>query len=199
MTYVDPIDENELRALMADYGRAEVEHFRVEVDENLFDNRVARASDRRGEVVFAIELPSGILIHRKSFYGNGVFRLPSGGIDYGERVIDALRREIREETGLRSTDERLLGVQDCQLCLGERAVRFVSYVFHVRARGNPRIDPKERIVAVRVIPPAELADVAESLRHTPPPNDGWGRWRALAHDLAYRRLAGTDRPDEGRK
>lgn len=189
MAYTEPIDTAELQELLARYRDAGVEHIRVEIDEDLYYNRFMKAADRRGEVVFALDLPGGILVHRKAFYEDGLFRLPSGGIDYGEKVIDALHREVREETGLGCSEERLLGIQDCQLELEDHVVRFVSYIFHVYAHGELRLDPSESIVAVRLIAPAQLKDIAESLRHTPRPHAGWGRWRALAHDLAYRRLA----------
>lgn len=189
MAYLEPIEAVELRELMASYGQVDLEHIQVEIDEDLYYNRFMKATDRRGEVVFAIQMPDGILVHHKAFYGDGVFRLPSGGIDYGEKVVDALRREIWEETGLSCAGEQLLGIQDCQLGLVSHSVRFVSYIFHVHAQGDLYLDPKESIDAIRLVPPSELSDIAESLRRTPPPHEGWGRWRALAHDLVYRHLA----------
>ena len=188
MPYLDPVDERELEDVMAVYGEAEMEEIQVDVDRHLFQNRFLKSSDRRGEVVFAIQMPEGILVHHKSFYGDGVFRLLSGGVDYGEKVVDALRREIEEETSLTLSSGRLLGVQDCQLVYGSRSVRFVSYVFYVHAAGDLRPDPKENITEIRVVSMAELAAIAEDLRRTPPPHEGWGRWRALAHDLVYQRL-----------
>ena len=188
MSYLDPMDERELEDVMAVYGEAEVEEIEVGIDRDLFQNRLLKSSDRRGEVVFAIQMPEGILVHHKSFYGDGVFRLLSGGIDYGEKVVDALRREIEEETSLTLSSGRLLGVQDCQLVYGSRSVRFVSYVFYVHADGDLRPDPKENITEFRAVSLAELAAIAEDLRRTPPPHEGWGRWRALAHDLVYQRL-----------
>jgi ADP-ribose pyrophosphatase YjhB (NUDIX family) len=194
MAYSEPIEAAEYQELMASHGQPEFEQIRVEVDEELYQNRFMRRSDRRGEVVFAIQLPAGIMVQRKAFYGDGVFRLPGGGIDYGEKVTDALHREIWEETGLRCSGERLLGIQDCELAWGDNSLRFVSYIFYLQAQGEPRLDPKEKIVALRLIPPAELRDIAASLRNTLPPHAGWGRWRALAHDLVYRCLTG--RADE---
>jgi ADP-ribose pyrophosphatase YjhB (NUDIX family) len=38
------------------------------------------------------------------------FRPPGGGIEFGERAVDALRREIREEFGAELAGPRLLGV-----------------------------------------------------------------------------------------
>jgi len=186
--YQDPVDERELEDVMAVYGEAEVEEIEVDIDGDLFQNRFLKSSDRRGEVVFAIQMPDGILVHHKSFYGDGVFRLLSGGIDYGEKVVDALRREIEEETSLTLSSGQLLGVQDCQLVYGSRSVRFVSYVFYVHATGNLHPDPKENITEFQTVSVAGLAAVAEDLRRAPPPHEGWGRWRALAHDLVYQRL-----------
>ena len=186
MAYLDqPIDEREIKALMSSYGQAEVQQISVEIDAELYENRFLKSAERRGEVVFAIHTPQGILLHRKAFYGDHVFRLPSGGIDYGERVIDALHREIREETNLSLSTARFVGVQDAQLLYAGHSIRFVSYVFYVHAKGELRADAKEQIVELRFVPPVALHETAEALRRTPPPHDGWGRWRALAHDLVY--------------
>jgi len=168
---------------MSGYGEGEVQRVTVEIDADLYENRVLKAADRRGEVVFAIQTPEGVLLHRKSFYGDHVFRLPSGGIDHGEAVIDALRREISEETSLTLSTAHFVGVQDAQLTYGGQSVRFVSYIFCVSAAGELRADPKEQIVELRFVSPAALHDIAEELRKTPPPHAGWGRWRALAHDF----------------
>lgn len=40
----------------------------------------------------------------------GRWFLPGGGVDYGEEPINALRREVKEETGLNATIGDLLGI-----------------------------------------------------------------------------------------
>lgn len=46
------------------------------------------------------------------FETTGVCKLPGGGIDPGEATLDALHREIREETGYEITDIQELGMLD---------------------------------------------------------------------------------------
>jgi 8-oxo-dGTP pyrophosphatase MutT (NUDIX family) len=41
---------------------------------------------------------------------NGKYCLPGGGVDLGEPALDALRREVKEETGLDVTAGRFVGV-----------------------------------------------------------------------------------------
>ncbi len=53
-----------------------------------------------------------VLMIRTHKWGNR-WGIPGGKIERGESSIDALRREIREETGLELTDIRFAMVQDC--------------------------------------------------------------------------------------
>ncbi|WP_413735910.1 NUDIX hydrolase N-terminal domain-containing protein [Sodalis sp. RH21] len=62
----------------------------------------------------AIVLRQGkILLVREA--DDGLWSLPGGWADIGDRPSEAIRREIREETGLEATTERLLGVWDRNL------------------------------------------------------------------------------------
>ncbi len=51
-----------------------------------------------------------LLVRHKEISGflTGVYGLPSGRIEAGEREIDAAIRELEEETGLRSREEELI-------------------------------------------------------------------------------------------
>src|SRR2546430_13343037 len=65
--------------------------------------------DRFAEVCLVVRRRSGkVPLCIKTFYPRGAHRLPTGGIHRGERILDALRRETTEETGLETRIERFL-------------------------------------------------------------------------------------------
>ncbi len=51
-----------------------------------------------------------VLIKRKNDPYKGFYALPGGIVEYGERVEEAVVREVLEETGLRCEIKRLIGV-----------------------------------------------------------------------------------------
>ncbi|MBU0494571.1 MAG: NUDIX hydrolase [Chloroflexi bacterium] len=184
-----PIDNAELLHLTARYGeplRATVE---VEGDAYLYASRLGRTRDRRGEVVMAVERPGRrLLLHRKSWYGQDVYRLLSGGIGWDEPVAEALAREMHEETGLTLTTARLLGVIDCRIQYDGHTLPFVSYVFAVPQTEGPLQRQEAEIAQFQEVPIAELPAVIEHLHSLLAPRAGWGRWRAVAHELVYQAL-----------
>lgn len=183
--------------------RAEVErsgalpyhHHTLTVSESFFDDfvRSLRHRARRGEVVLLLRNPEGyLLLHSKSFYPSGVFRLPSGGILPGESVMDAARRETREETGLDPQNLRPLGLLSVTFRQGWHRRYFPSWLVLADVEGDPRPgDAGERISDFRWALPEGLAEIAVQLRTLPPEWSDWGRFRALAHE-ATRKLIAQD-------
>jgi 8-oxo-dGTP diphosphatase len=51
-----------------------------------------------------------VLVKRKNWPFKGCYALPGGFVEYGERVEEAVKREVREETGLDVEIKKLLGV-----------------------------------------------------------------------------------------
>ncbi|PZW24014.1 NUDIX domain-containing protein, partial [Thermosporothrix hazakensis] len=49
-----------------------------------------------------------LLTFTKTFYPQGVYRLLTGGVEFHETVLEALHREVYEETGLQASVERFL-------------------------------------------------------------------------------------------
>ena len=55
--------------------------------------------NRRGEILFVLRRPNGdLLLHTKHKYPPDLYRIPGGGIDWGELVPASLRREPRSRT-----------------------------------------------------------------------------------------------------
>ncbi|HBV01228.1 MAG TPA: hypothetical protein DEF00_02400 [Candidatus Taylorbacteria bacterium] len=79
-----------------------------------------------GVVGAIIERDSKFLLvkeHHPGHSAHGKWNQPAGWIDVGENPIDAVIREVREETGLRFTPTHLLGlyslVKRCEVYTGE--------------------------------------------------------------------------------
>ena len=63
-----------------------------------------------GAVIFNPD--NKILLCRSSRWNNA-YVIPGGHIELGEKMEDALKREIMEETGLKIYDIKLLGLREC--------------------------------------------------------------------------------------
>ena len=71
---------------------------------------VSRTPDtvRPGVCAVIFDDQGKVLLERRS--DNGFWGLPGGGVDIGESVEQAVKREVLEETGLQVTVKRLVGI-----------------------------------------------------------------------------------------
>jgi ADP-ribose pyrophosphatase YjhB (NUDIX family) len=179
------IDESEVTAIAARYGQPLRRQVESEIGQELFVARFMRASDRRGEVVLAIERPDGrLLLHRKAHYAAEHFRLPTGGVNLDEPVLDAVLRETMEETGLQVAVVRFMAVIDYRLRFDPIRLPFVSYLFHLRETGGRLSLDGGEVESFGECSPGELPAIAATLRSIPGERGYWGRWRAVAHQVA---------------
>ncbi len=195
----DLIDEREIEELTERYGPFERRRYTLRMDEREFSYWQDKAAcDRRGEVILAIQdADGGLILHSKDFYPAGTYRLPSGGVKWGESVLHALHREAQEEMGLEIEVERFLGVLEYELrCQGE-TMPFVSYVFLVRGdRGEPvPQDKEEHILSFCHVPVGELSAVVDNLRALKGDWRDWGEFRAIAHDFVVEMMGGIGDDD----
>jgi len=203
-----PAVETEIAALSARYGRPR----RVSAELDGWQFSPLTMEDRYGEVCMVVRRPNGRLITaKKTFYPTGAFRLPTGGVDHGEPIAEALLREVAEETGLDVLVRRFLAVIEYRphggCGAGESISQpptpnphaFATFAFLLDEIGGTlhAQDAGEQIEAFRELEVAELPALAETLENLPDVVDreidgswsDWGRYRAVGHRVVYQALA----------
>lgn len=187
------IDESEVEWLSRRYGTPVRRSVTLHADEAAIAYRFTDKGDRRAEVVFAIEDPSGgIWVHAKVNYPRHIYRLPTGGIDWHESVERALLREIGEETALAVEIDAFLGLVEYRFMHEGRVAHFASYIFHARSSGGtPLPHAQEAIASFQLAPANQLTELAADLRNLTGERRAWGQYRAVAHDLVHERLSAT--------
>ena len=149
--------------------------------------------DRFAEVCLVVRRRSGkVPLCIKTFYPRGAHRLPTGGIHRGERILDALRRETTEETGLETRIERFLAwITYRDVADPDGPPLFHSFAFLLTEVGGTfkTSDEAEQIESWIEIEPSALNEVAERLdtiasAHSEDIGGDWADWghfRAIVH------------------
>lgn len=108
--------------LLVSHDQHELGYFTDDDTDIHFTRRAARAVIRNDENQVA-------LMH---FAKTGSYKLPGGGIDEGESIVEALHREVREESGFEITNVQELGLveEDRYYC----GMHQTSYCFAAKAQ-----------------------------------------------------------------
>src|SRR5262249_14598820 len=109
-----------------------------------------------------------VLLLRHRFWPAGSWGLPGGYVHAGERLEDAFARELREETGYRVEDLRLLRV-------GSGFRRRIEVGFAGRLAGGPAVRDPGGVLAADLFPPDALPegllrDHGDLIRHALAPS-----------------------------
>jgi NAD+ diphosphatase len=153
---------------------------------------------RFAEVCMVVRRPSGdVLLSIKTFYPRGAYRLPTGGIDRDEPILDAVVRETHEETGLTVDVRRFLAALTYREGPNGPPV-FHTFAFLLDDASGAHVAPvdeDEQIESYLEVPVADLPRVAERLDRIPADGapgianwDAWGRFRAHAHRVVHEAL-----------
>ncbi len=99
-----------------------------------------------------------ILLARHEKAGESYWLLPGGGVDFGERLDETLRRELLEEACVHIEPEALVLLNDSIAPDGERHV--VNLCFTARiVEGQPRLGSDPRVAEIAFVPLEELIEL----------------------------------------
>ncbi len=182
----------EIEALVSRFGEPHRQSHTIDVDQESYNAWMRKIHTGpvscRGEVIMAIVRPSGqVLLHTKNFYPPGVYRLPSGRVLWHEKVEEALRHEVHEETSLDVKIERFLGLLEYEFRCKANSLRFVSYIFQLRELGGDLCcrDDREGITDFREASVEDLSAIAQQLECLADQWQDWGTFRAIAHHFVH--------------
>jgi len=118
--------------------------------------------DRPYLAVSAVIIRDGefLIVRRARPPMQGLFTLPGGGVETGESLFDAVRREVREETGLTIEPVGFAGTREVigRNDTGRVQRHFVILAFAARwVAGEPRLN--DELAEARWIRPAGLKDL----------------------------------------
>ena len=117
----------------------------------------ARASDAPRVRVAALALVDGKVVLVRHRAGAATYHLlPGGGVDYRETLESALRREVREETGLEVSVGRPLFINDTIDPRGSRHVINITFMTTVEGGALTDAPMDRRVEAVELVDPQRL-------------------------------------------
>lgn len=80
-----------------------------------------------------------ILRRPENSHGQGGWCLPGGKVDFGDTVEETVKKELKEETSLESTNARFLFYQD-SLPSEESEMHIINLYFECEAEGSIRLN-----------------------------------------------------------
>lgn len=98
----------------------------------------------RVTVAAVIERAGRFLLVRERIDGRCVLNQPAGHLERGETLLEAVRREVREETGARFTPSALIGVYPLELHAIARSYLRFCFTGHIADDGP--LEPEDPVI-----------------------------------------------------
>src|SRR3990170_232288 len=95
-----------------------------------------------------------LMVRRAKEPGMGLWSIPGGHVEHGEYLTDAVRREVKEETGLDVEVADLVGILEV---LGPDHLVILDFGARVETRAEPA--PSDDVSEARWVPLEEVADL----------------------------------------
>lgn len=97
-----------------------------------------------------------LMIQEGKEYVNGTWNIPGGGVEHGENPVEAVKREVKEETGLKVKEVNgLLGSFNARSSKDGHPVNV--YLFQCETDGNsPEPEFDEEILDAKFLSPEEI-------------------------------------------
>jgi 8-oxo-dGTP diphosphatase len=191
---MNQFDEDEFREICKYFNACpDVKEVTIKFTGSSFFNEMKRKieKDRRGEVVFCVIRPNGrIVTVTCDEYPDGVFRIPTGGIGYGENIIEAVFREVKEELGIDTVIDSFAGVLKIKFVYKQESAMFYSYIFIMHETGGKIfVDASDDEVSeIKEVDLEGLKDVTSSLKNITGKWRDWGKFRYATSMAVYNYL-----------
>lgn len=171
---LNDLDDEELDEIVQLYGEPKRLHYRTDFLE--FECHLVRRSRDKGrnhDVTCFIrqDEDSYVVIQKHQYARSGIYRAPSGGAKFGEGLLEAAVREMREETGLDVELKRFILDLDLDVVCPEEVIPWRSLVFLAEPVGGEmkQIDTYEIFDVKSLTKDELLGDIDVLMRES-----GWG-------------------------
>lgn len=163
---------------------AEEKEYTLDYAHDKFLNRMKDlvARDRRGEVVFGVVRPNGkLILVTCEEYPEGIFRVPTGGINYGEDILKAVQRETMEELGLRTEILSFGGVIKLKFAYKHDSEMFYCYLFLLKEVSGKLLEDATDVEVSKVIEADynTMCKASQTLNNIEGNWADWGKFRSI--------------------
>ncbi|MFH1374066.1 MAG: NUDIX hydrolase [bacterium] len=175
------VTETIIDSLSELYGVPQRAELTFPVSRDEYDRiRASQKNGRQHDFTLYIVKDHRIVVIAKHFYPPGLYRAPSGGAQPGEEILDAIHREVMEETGCYIKLEKFLLRTKVVFTCSPYEIAWNSFVLQAAyISGDFKFTDHREIREVRLAEPVDFQQFSAIMRKS---NIGGLHYRAALHD-----------------